>query len=181
MLTLKNSKRGYALNIPSKFSEINFDAIKNVVSNVNVSEYYAIIALCQSFGTFQLSTVGAKSSKNLNVPVSCNFVVANDPNGKLNATTGDKVIISRSDIEMSVHLPINFGLSTSNIAATIDDCPEVRTMLRNGPVDEEGNAINELIAIEFKLVPLSAIKATISREKAHSDIYKSVIKEEVAE
>ena len=82
---------------------------------------------------------------------------------------------------MSIHLPINFGLSTSVIASTIEENPEVRTALRNGPVDENGHPINELIAVEFKLVPLTAIKAVVSREKAHNDIYKSVDKGEVAE
>ena len=181
MLNLKNVKRGYELHIPTKFSEINFEALKDVISNVNVSEYYAVIALCQSFGTFQLATLGAKSNKDMNIPVSCNFVKANDPNNKINANAGDKLIISRSDLEMSVHLPINFGLSTSVIASTIEENPEVRTALRNGPADENGRPINELIAVEFKLVPLTAIKAVLSREKAHSDIYKSVIKEEAAE
>lgn len=178
MLTLKNSKRGYELHVPSKFSELDFEAISNVIANVNVSEHYAVIALCQSFGAFQLSTLGAKSNKDTNVPVSCNFVKANDPNNKIKAVPGDKVIMSRSDIEMAVHLPMNFGLSTANIAATVEDCPDVRTMLRNGPIDENGKLINELIAVEFKLVPLSAIRAVVSKTQPHTDIYKSVIKAE---
>ena len=175
MLNLKNAKRGYELHIPTRFSEINFEALKNVISNVNVSEYYAVIALCQSFGTFQLATLGAKSNKDMNIPVSCNFVKANDPNNKINAKAGDKLIISRSDLEMSVHLPINFGLSTSVIASTIEENPEVRTALRNGPADENGNPINELIAVEFKLVPLTAIKATIDRSRSFVDIYRTTI------
>ena len=175
MIKLTNKKRNYELSLPTKFSDINFEDIKHVLDNVNISEHYAVVALCQSFGTFQLATLGAKNSKDMNVPVSINFIAANDPNGKLKANPGDKVIISRSDIEMSVHLPITFGLSTSSIAATIEDNPEVRTMLRNGVNDENGNPVKEIIAIEFKLVPLTAIKATIDRSKSFTDVYRTNI------
>lgn len=177
MIKLTNKKRGYELNLPTKFSEIDFNELEKVLDNVNISEHYAVVALCQSFGTFQLATIGAKSSRDLNVPVSINFVAANDPNKKLKANPGDKVITSRSDIEMSVHLPITFGLSTSSIAATIEDNPEVRTMLRNGVDDTEGNPVKEVIAVEFKLVPLSAIKATVDRSKSFVDIYRTTISE----
>ena len=177
MIKLTNKKRNYELNVPTKFSDINFEDIKHVLDNVDISEHYAVVALCQSFGTFQLATLGTKNTKDMNVPVSINFVTANDPNEKLKANVGDKVITSRSDIEMSVHLPITFGLSTSSIAATIEDNPEVRTMLRNGVNDENGNPVKEIIAVEFKLVPLSAIKATIDRNRGFNDIYRTNISE----
>ena len=175
MIKLTNAKRGYELNLPTKFSEIDFNELKKVLDNVDISEHYAVVALCQSFSTFQLATIGAKNSKDMNVPVSINFIAANDPNGKLKANPGDKVITSRSDIEMSVHLPITFGLSTSSIAATIEDNPEVRTALRSGINDEEGNVVKEVVAVEFKLVPLTAIKATIDRSRSFVDIYRTTI------
>lgn len=175
MYKLRNTKRNYELNIPTRFSEIDFDAILEVLSNVEVSEHYAIISLSQSFGAFQLATLGAKNSKDMNVPVSVNFVKANDPNNKIKAKTGDKVIVSRSDIEMSVHLPIKFGLSTGSIGAVINECPDARTALHQGPVDEKGNPVKELIAVEFKLVPLSAIKAVIDVDKKVNDVYRTTI------
>lgn len=177
MIKLTNKKRGYELNLPTKFSEIDFNELKKVLDNVNISEHYAVVAICQSFSTFQLVAIGAKNSRDLNIPVSINFVAANDPNGKLKANPGDKVITSRSDIEMSVHLPITFGLSTSSIAATIEDNPEVRPMLRNGINDAEGNPVKEVISVEFKLVPLSAIKATVDRSRSFVDIYRTTISE----
>lgn len=175
MYKLKNEKRNYVLNIPTSFKELDFNALKEVVGNVNISEHYALIALCQSFSPFNLALLGTKN-KDVNVPVSTSFIVANDPNNKLGvADPGDKVIISRSDIEMSTHLPVTFGLSTSSISTTIEDNPSVATILRNGPVDDNGNAVRELIAVEFKIVPISAIKAIVSRKVVTKDIYKSTI------
>ena len=175
MIKLTNEKRNYEINVPTKFSELDFEAIKEVVSNVNVSEHYAIISLAQSFQPFALTTMGSKANKNMNVPVSANFIVANDPGNKISAKAGDKVIVSRSDLEMSVHLPITFGLTTSAIISTIEDNPTMRNMLRDGAVDESGNPVSELIAVEFKLVPLTAIKAVIDRDKKVTDIYRQNI------
>lgn len=173
MIKLKNEKRNYEINVPTKFSEIDFEAIKEVVSNVNVSEHYAIISLAQSFQPFALTTMGSKANKNMNIPVSANFIVANDPGSKIKANTGDKVIISRSDLELAVHLPITFGLTTSAIISTIEDNVDMRVMLRDGALDEKGNPVTEMIAIEFKLVPLTAIKAVIDRNKKITDIYRT--------
>ena len=172
MIQLKNEKRNYVINVPTNFKEVNFDELLNVVRNIKVSEHYAMIALCQSFTPFNLALLGTKG-KDVNVPVSANFVKANDPNNKIDAKAGDKVIISRSDLEMSIHLSVKFGLSTSSIGATIADNPSVATMLRANPVDENGNIVKEVIAIEFKLVPLTAIKAVVDRSIPTTDVYKT--------
>lgn len=171
MIRLENKKSNYVINVPTSFKEVNFDELLNVVRNVKVSEYYAMIALCQSFTPFNVALLGTKG-KDINIPVSANFIKANDPGNKIDAKAGDKLIISRSDLEMSTHLSVTFGLSTSVIGATIADNPSVATMLRTEPVDENGNLVKELIAVEFKLVPLTAIKAVVDRSIGATDIYK---------
>ena len=175
MINLRNTKRNYEVSYPTKFSELDFEKILNVVKNINVSEHYAIIALCQSFTPFSLATLGAKQNKDMAVPVSANFVRANDPNNKLHAKEGDKIIISRSDLEMSVHLPVRFGLSTATIADILQDDPKTVTMLRQNPIDEKGNLVKEIIIVEFKLVPISAIKATFDKSVTITDGYKTTI------
>lgn len=175
MINLRNTKRNYEVNYPTKFSELDFKKLLDVVKNVNVSEHYAIIALSQSFTPFSLATLGAKQNKNMSIPVTANFVRANDPNNKLHAAEGDKVIISRSDLEMSTHLPVRFGLSTATIADILQDDPKTVTMLRENPVDEKGNLVKEIIIVEFKLVPISAIKATFDKNVNTIDAYRTVI------
>jgi len=176
MLKLRNEKRNYEINLPTNFKEINFDALVDVVKNVKISEHYAMIALCQSFNPFNLALLGTKQGKDINVAVSANFIKSNDPNNKVPAKAGDKIVISRTDLELSTHISIKFGLSTSSIGATIEENPSVATMLRNGPVDDNGNPVKEVIAVEFKLVPLTAIKAVIDNDITTTDIYRSTIK-----
>ena len=175
MIKLVNTKSHYAVNVPTKKSDIDFEKLKDVVKNVVPSEHYAIIALCQSFNPFSLAMLGTKTDKNAEVRVSSYFVKSNDPNNKINANAGDKISISRTDIEMSTHLYINFSLSTSSIATLINDCPEVRTMLRNGCLDENNKIVNEIICVEFKLVPLSAIKAVFKNDIKNIDSWFETI------
>lgn len=174
MIQLKNEKRNYVINVPTNFKEVNFNELLNVVRNIKVSEHYAMIALCQSFTPFNIALLGTKG-KDVNVPVSANFIKANDPGNKIDAKAGDKVVISRSDLEMSTHLSVTFALSTSAIGATVVDNPSVATMLRTNPVDENGDPVKELIAVEFKLVPLTAIKAVVDRSIGTTDFYKTAL------
>ena len=176
MLKLRNEKRNYEINLPTNFKEINFDALVDVVKNVKISEHYAMIALCQSFNPFNLALLGTKNGKDVNVAVSANFIKSNDPNNKVPAKAGDKVIISRTDLELSTHISMKFGLSTATIGTTIEENPSVATLLRNGPLDDNGNPVKEVIAIEFKLVPLTAIKAVIDNDIVTTDIYRTTIK-----
>lgn len=172
MIKLTNEKRNYEINVPTNFKEIDFEAIKEVISNVNVSEHYAVLCLTQAFSPFQIVALGGKSGKDQNVPVSVTFVKSNDPGNKIKANAGDKVIISRSDLEMAVHLPVTFALSTSSIISTIEDNTSLRTKLTHDPVDSEGNVVKSLLAVEFKIVPLTAIKGIIDISKKITDKYK---------
>lgn len=174
MIQLKNEKRNYVINVPTSFKEVDFNELLNVVRNIKVSEHYAMIALCQSFTPFNIALLGTKG-KDVNVPVSANFIKSNDPGNKIDAKAGDKVVISRSDLEMSTHLSVTFALSTSAIGATVVDNPSVATMLRTNPVDENGDPVKELIAVEFKLVPLTAIKAVVDRSIGTTDVYKTAL------
>ena len=175
MIKLRNEKRNYEVKYPTKFSEVNFEGLVKAVNNVYVAEHYAIIALCQSFTPFALATLGTKQNKDMAVPVSANFIRANDPNNKLVGNPGDKVIISRSDLELSTHLPIRFGLSTAIISDILQDDTKSVTMLRQNPVDENGNLVKEIIVVEFKLVPISSIKATISKDVPTKDMFKTTL------
>lgn len=171
MLTLKDAKRNREIYVPTRFSEIDFENVMKVLDNVTIAEHYAIIALCQSFTPFNLAVVGTNKSKDMVVPVSANFIKSNDPNKKLPANCGDKLIISRTDLELSTHLPITFGLSTSTLSETIADNPEIKKQLMEGIVDQKGNPVKEIVAIEFKVVPLTAIKAVIDRTFTVKDCY----------
>lgn len=162
MISLQNPKGGYVLNVPTSKADLDFDAIKDVIANVIPSKHYAVIALCQSFKPFSLAMLA--NGKDTDVKVSTYFIKANEDDSQFKASVGDKVIVSRSDLELSVHLNANFSLSANSITKVVEDSKELRDELRNGMYDQNGMLVEEIIAVEFKLIPINAIKAVISND-----------------
>lgn len=162
MISLQNPKGGYVINVPTSKADLDFNSIKDVIANVIPSKHYAVIALCQSFKPFNLAMLA--NGKDTDVKVSTYFIKANEDESQFKASVGDKVIVSRSDLELSVHLNANFSLSANSITKVVEDSKELRDELRNGMYDQNGMLVEEIIAVEFKLIPVNAIKAVISND-----------------
>lgn len=162
MISLQNPKGGYVINVPTSKADLDFNSIKDVIANVIPSKHYAVIALCQSFKPFNLAMLA--NGKDTDVKVATFFIKANEDESQFKASVGDKVIVSRSDLELSVHLNVNFSLSANTITKVVEDSKELRDELRNGMYDQNGMLIEEIIAVEFKLIPVNAIKAVISND-----------------
>lgn len=162
MISLENPKGGYVINVPTSKADLDFNSIKDVIANVIPSKHYAVIALCQSFKPFNLAMLA--NGKDTDVKVSTYFIKANEDDSQFKASVGDKVIVSRSDLELSVHLNANFSLSANSITKVVEDSKELRDELRNGMYDQNGMPVEEIIAVEFKLIPVNAIKAVISND-----------------
>lgn len=162
MISLQNPKGGYVINVPTSKADLDFNSIKDVIANVIPSKHYAVIALCQSFKPFNLAMLA--NGKDTDVKVSTYFIKANEDDSQFKASVGDKVIVSRSDLELSVHLNVNFSLSANTITKVVEDSKELRDELRNGMYDQNGMLVEEIIAVEFKLIPVNAIKAVISND-----------------
>lgn len=162
MISLQNPKGGYVINVPTSKADLDFNSIKDVIANVIPSKHYAVIALCQSFKPFNLAMLA--NGKDTDVKVSTYFIKANEDESQFKASVGDKVIVSRSDLELSVHLNVNFSLSANTITKVVEDSKELRDELRNGMYDQNGMLVEEIIAVEFKLIPVNAIKAVISND-----------------
>ena len=169
MIKLQNTKSGYVLNVPTSKKDLDFNSIKDVVANVIPSKHYAVIALCQSFKPFNLAMLA--NGKDTDVKVSTYFIKANEDESQFKASAGDEVIVSRSDLELSVHLNANFSLSANSITKVVEESKDIRDELRNGICDENGMLVEEIIAVEFKLIPVNAIKAVISNDIPKVDRY----------
>lgn len=162
MISLQNPKGGYVINVPTSKADLDFNSIKDVIANVIPSKHYAVIALCQSFKPFNLAMLA--NGKDTDVKVATFFIKANEDESQFKASVGDKIIVSRSDLELSVHLNVNFSLSANTITKVVEDSKELRDELRNGMYDQNGMLVEEIIAVEFKLIPVNAIKAVISND-----------------
>lgn len=175
MVTLISEKSKISVTLPTSMKEVNMEDILKLVENVNLSEHYLIVGLIQRFSTMNLCLLDGKSGKDVVASVTPVFIKSNDPNNKLNAKLGDRVISSRSDIERSIHLPINTGLSSSTITTIIEDEPSVRTALRKGLTDDKGELVKEVICVEFKILPLTSVYAVVEKDVKITDAFKKVL------
>lgn len=175
MITLTSEKSKISVTLPTSMKEVNMEDILKLVENVNLSEHYLIVGLIQRFNTMNLCLLDGKSGKDVVASVTPVFIKSNDPNKKLNAKLGDRIISSRSDIERSIHLPINIGLSSSTITSIIENEPSVRTSLRKGLTDDKGEPVKEIICVEFKILPLTSVYAVVEKDVKITDVFKKVL------
>ena len=175
MIKLENQKKNFSILAPTSLKEINFDDVKELVRNVEVSEHYAIVMIAQGLSPMNLALVSSKPDAEVTSSVATYFIKSNDPNHKVNAKLGDKIVTSRSDLERSVHLPVPCAISLSNIAATVQDNPNLRTFLAKGANGLDGQQIKEIVTIAFKLVPLNSIYAVIDSAVKPVDKFRSSI------
>lgn len=164
MVTLTNEKRHYSVTLPTSMKELNMENLLKLVENVTLNEHYLIVGLVQKFTTMNLALLSGKKNGDVVASVTPIFIKSNDPNSKIKATLGDRIISSRSDLERSIHLPINSGISSATLTQIIEDMQSVRTLLTNGMCDDEGKKINELICVEFKILPLTGVYAVVNKD-----------------
>lgn len=175
MLKLRNTKANYEISVPTSKKEVNFENLLKLVENVSVSEHYAIIAITQAIRPFDMALVAKNPDKDVVTSVSIHFLRANDPNNKIKANLGDKVITTRSDLERSIHLAVPSGISLERITDCINSDESTRTWLSKGVVGEDGEFVKEIITVSFKIIPLTSIYATLDTKAIVEDPYKTVI------
>ena len=177
MVTLTNTKEHYALTLPTSMKEVNYEDLLKLVENVNLNEHYLIVGLIQKFSMTNLLLLGGKSNKEAVASVTPIFIKSNDPNCKVKAKLGDRIISSRSDLERSIHLPMNVGISSSMLTRTINESNEVMNMIKKGLTDNDGELVKQIICVEFKILPLTGIYAVVDSDIKVKDEYFNAIAE----
>lgn len=173
MIKLTSKEKDYSLLIPTTVSEITNDAYVCMLNKVKLAPHYAIIALVHKLKLFELaSTVNAK--RDVNIKVVPILAKINIPTEQVNTfNVGERVIISRSSLEMGDHLNVSTNdITLTNVNNYIDADKELRSDIMTGIYFQtEGKSIldskrdsPECCFIEFKVVPVSSIRGTIPVE-----------------
>lgn len=170
MIKLTSKEKDYSLLIPTSVHEITPDAYATMLNHVKLAPHYAIIALVHKLKLFELaSTVNAKRDVNIKVvPVLAKINIPTEQVQIYNI--GERAIISRSSLEMGDHINVNTNdITLTNVNNFIDGDKELRNDIMTGTYFEtEGKSIldskrdsPECCFIEFKVVPVSAIRGTV--------------------
>lgn len=171
MIQIKSEKKSYGINFPASIDELTADVLKSITEQVKLPKHYCIIALC--FKTRLFDFVVAMNSKKEHsisvVPVLAK--ISEEDSAETNAAVSDKVIISRSSLEMGTHLNLPVMISTDNarnyLASDEDLTKSIIT--RSNPIFKDMIKRDNIIVLEFKIIPVSDIKATVPLNAAGID------------
>ena len=160
MITLESSKATFAINVPTNRKEINSDVLKTLTEHINLSKNYAVVALVHRVKLWDLAATANVQARNKDVPASVVVLLAK-VNGELPGEVGDKVCISKTDLEMGLHISGISHISVDSVRTYIaSDAALIKSV-----VDRTAFADTEYIyLLEFKIVGFNSIKAIIDAE-----------------
>ena len=180
MIQIKSEKKNFGIIFPTSINEISATDLQTVVSKVKIPNNYCILALCFKIKLFDF-VVSINNKKDDTVSVVPLLAYIN-PNDKylLNAEIGDKVIINRSSLEMGSHLHINTMISIDNAKNYImsDNDLSKSIITKTHEIYSNNKHNDDIIILEFKIVPISDIRGTIDRKNDIIDPYmvKTIVK-----
>lgn len=166
MIQIKSEKKSYGINFPTSVDELTSDVLTSITEQVKLPKHYCIIALC--FKTRLFDFVVAMNSKKEHsisvVPVLAK--ISEEDATETNAVVSDKVIVSRSALEMGTHLSLPVMISTDNARNYLasDEALTKSIIARSNPIFKDMTKRDNIIVLEFKIIPVSDIKATVPRE-----------------
>lgn len=185
MITIKSKNKNYGINFPTSVEEITPIALQSVLTNVNLPKYHCVVAMCSSVKLFDLVTAISGANKDTITKIIPLLGKINESdNENLNANVGERVIIDRSSLERGVHLTTPFSISSSNAMNYINSDADLKKDILSGKFNSNGNgqlnksltlsASPQIVLVEFKIVPVSSISATIKNDTNYIDPYKTV-------
>lgn len=192
MLKLKSSKKSYSINVPTSLKEITPEILNDLTADISIPKYHAIVAICFHV---KLSTLALKTtSQNQSVQVISLLAKAHEEDltnigcGKV----GDKVVTDRSTIERGIHMHIPLCLNNTAIYDYIHSDTVLANNLAKGgdgttvPLvldkvtdskKDKANRIDskspEVIIVEFKIIPVSGIYASLPVDHKTIDPFKA--------
>ena len=151
----------FELNLPQSVEEISNEFLDNCTKHITIAPNYALVAIAyRNELNALLTAMNKKQPTNIPiVPIAVKLNVPGDNKFYNDIKLGDIVVVSASDLSIGNHIvcPAN-TLSPSNIAAI---CEGDKKIYR-----ETIGFNNKIYLVEFKLIPMSAIKARIGANKS---------------
>lgn len=190
MLELKSKTKSYGINFPTSINEFTPELLASITDNIQLPKFYSIIALCYNVKLFDfMATI--RNNKPGNTPVTPLLARADKEELKLiNGSIGDRVVISKSSMEMGQHLNIPVMITTLNasnyfkldedaVTTYVNKKPQIGdSLIKAIQLDSELNA-KSIYVMEFKIIPIRDIVATIPLDSKIIDPFKTISLEKV--
>lgn len=170
MFQIKSEKKNYGINFPTNLNEITKEHLDAITKNVNLPKHYCIIALAFNTKLFDFCTA-MNNVKSTNVAVTPILAKIHEEDSKdINATVGQKIITDRTSLERGVHLNLKTVLNSSVVRNYFNDDIELtKSIIAKNKIGN--NKSQNIIILEFKIVPVTDISASIDVDANVIDPY----------
>lgn len=166
MITIKSEKKSYGINFPTSVNELTPEIFDEITKHVKLPKHYCIVALCFKTRVFDF-VVAMNSKKEQAVAIVPLLAKINEEDKvDVNANISDRVILSRSSLEMGTHISLPIIISTDNARNYFASDEELTKSIisRRNSIFTDMTKKDNIIVLEFKIIPVSDIKATVSTD-----------------
>ena len=162
MIKIQPRDKEFGLYIPTNVREIKAKDLTKATANINLAKHYAVIALCFNTKFYDFAmTIDKNRKENIGVvPIIAKI------NAGENGTTfkvGDKAVVDKTTIERGFHVIAHTAIQSNNLARYISTSPDYlkAILAKDNEIIPKDVLDSNIILLEFKIVPLNDIVATI--------------------
>lgn len=182
MITITSKKKNYAIKFPTDVSEVTAESLNEILKPINLPKYHCVVAMCSAIKLFDVVAAISGTNKNQQTTVVPLLAKINETDNEgLNAKVGERVIIDRSSLERGVHLSTPFSISSNKAMSYINSDEELKRDILAGRFNTNSSSTSNkqiaistspiIVLVEFKIVPVSSISATIRNGVDVNDPY----------
>lgn len=170
MITLQHEGYDKVLNVPDSLNDITPEVLTKLTANVTLPKYRALIALCWKINFADILFTKKDNNKSaIVVPLCAKLNLGDDVKDDYKfLEVGKKVILTRSAIEMGVHVHIPSSVSMQSISSWAEGATKVEYPKANG-INIKVLPTGQFMLIEFKVVPISNIDGVIESDVLPED------------
>lgn len=170
MIELRNAKSKRVIKVPTSVNDITPEILTKLTENVVLSKYHALVAICWnvSFANVMFQNKQQHQSAQV-IPLMVKANLPEDCVGYDWLNVGKKVILTRSAIEMGVHVHIPHSASINSLERYFREISKSEKITREDFIDPKLVPSGNFILIEFKVVNVSDISGVVENDTLSED------------
>lgn len=161
---IETKKEKVTFNFPTSLSEITPNYLTTVTSNINVANHHVLVAMVYHNTIPNIIMVGKSKKKNENFGVNVVYVKGGEENVDFikNIKTGHRLLIDSSQLSLGHHVAVPANkLTLNNFTNVLSECTDSDIYAKAVKENDD----REVMFVEFKIVPATAIIAEYTNDK----------------
>ena len=172
MITIKHDGVQGVINLPTSVREITPEMFAQLTSNITLQKHYVLVALCWKLGISEILMTNKKTG---NAKVVTVVAKTNLEEKDAWVKVGDIAIVNKSAIELGTHVHVD---TVASMPSVYNHYVELSKLGTPNAIGITKDALKDLpkeqvYLLEFKIVPVTDIKASVDAFKSNEDPFKA--------